>query len=349
MRNRTLPAPWFFVALLALASSAAAQEPAVPAPEQPPAVEPAPPPAARRSVPGQVAVFSTVRVGPDEQMDGDLVCIGCTAEIEGVTTRDVVVVGGTLRLTGSVGRELTAVFSNVTLAREASIGRELTAVMGPLDDQGASVGGAKTYIAPFWVPSLGSGPFHVIAALVGWIIALQTVFGFAVLVVVTLAATDRVRAMGAEVPSRYFLALLVGFLAHIAIVPILILLAISVIGIPFLILADMLFKLLRICGRAALFECLGRRMGRGLGREMSILGAVMLGFLPYAVLSVLPFLFGLPGMFVGLGFLLLVKIVVDWPAIGMVLLTRCGSPRQERSAPAALPPIDPAGAPVGAP
>jgi len=74
-----------------------------------------------------------------------------------------------------------------------------------------------------------------------------------------------------------------------------------------------------------------------MGREMSLLGAILLGFLPFALLRFLPFCIGT-----------LVWLVLDAMAVGLVILTRFGGRRYGAGPvpPAPVPPV--AGPPVPA-
>ena len=67
----------------------------------------------------------------------------------------------------------------------------------------------------------------------------------------------------------------------------LLILAATVIGLPFGLLV---FRVVKWLGIAGIFFAVGRRVGRSLGREMSLLGAVLLVFLPFALLQIAPLL-----------------------------------------------------------
>ena len=69
--------------------------------------------------------------------------------------------------------------------------------------------------------------------------------------------------------------------------------------------------LLQQCG---IFHQIGFRAGRAMGREMSLLGAILLGALPFALLRFIPFC-------VGFSIWFLVEIL----AFGYLILTRVGT------------------------
>lgn len=276
----------------------------------------------RRVLDTQVAVFTALHVGADERVRGDVVCIGCSGAVEGDVSGDIVVIGGNLALKADVGREMVAVLSQVALEEGVTIRRGFVNVMSQLDDRGAEIRGERVSITPFSALPFGEGPFGAVGSIFGWIHLVQVVVLFVVLLILVLIAPDGIRRMSAEAPARYALALLVGLLVHVAVTMVHLVLVVSVIGLPVVFVTHSLFLLLRSYGRAALFHLAGQRMVGG--RRLSVLGAVLLGFLVYAILLVLPFFFGLVGLLIGLSFWTLLKVLVDWPAVGLLILTRGG-------------------------
>jgi hypothetical protein len=110
-----------------------------------------------------------------------------------------------------------------------------------------------------------------------------------------------------------------------------------------------------------MFHAFGQRVGRGLGREMSLLGAVLVGFLPYALLVVLPSAFGLVGLVAAGAIGLFFWLFLEVPGVGLALLTGFGSrpgtvtvaPERGAAGPfppgPPVPPAPPAGEPTDAP
>jgi hypothetical protein len=151
-----------------------------------------------------------------------------------------------------------------------------------------------------------------------------------------------VRLIGQEAGPRYLAALFVGLLVYVVLYALVLpLVAGTVIGLPFLLLAWMAAKWLGIAG---IFFAFGSRVGRGLGREMSPMGAVLLVFAAYALILLLLSPFGLVGL---LG-VTLVRMVffclVEAPALGLILLTRIGTRRTNGAVPAAR--VPPAAEPI---
>jgi hypothetical protein len=131
-----------------------------------------------------------------------------------------------------------------------------------------------------------------------------------------------VRVISEETPNRIFAAFFVGLLGYLAYWILMVLLLATVVGF---FVGLVLFVVLKWLGIAGMFHFLGHRVGRGLGREMSLLGAVLLGFAPYILIVLLPSAFGLAGLIVAIVFGFLIWIFLEIPAVGMVILTRAGT------------------------
>ena len=83
--------------------------------------------------------------------------------------------------------------------------------------------------------------------------------------------------------------IIVGLLGYIGLWVVMLILLATVVGFPFGIFVFRVFKWLGIAG---IFFAVGRRVGRSMGREMSLLGAVLLVFLPFVAIQIAPLLFG---------------------------------------------------------
>jgi hypothetical protein len=103
---------------------------------------------------------------------------------------------------------------------------------------------------------------------------------------------DRIRLISEEAPHRLFSAFVFGLIGYMVFVFSQLFLTITVIGIPLVFLLYLVFVVLKWLAMCGIFHQIGRRMGRGLGREMSLLGAILLGMLPFALLRFVPFCIG---------------------------------------------------------
>lgn len=277
----------------------------------------------------RVGVGNPVHVRPNEIVAGDVVGIGTRVVIEGVVRGDVVGVGSRLEIRGEVRGDLVGVGSNVKIAREARIEGEVVNVFGNLDNDGADIGQVIDVSPGATFPALGGMPFGILGFFTLWWKLLVVALVFIVLLLHSAIVPDRVRVISEETPIRPIVAFLVGLLAYAALFVVSFFLAVTIVGIPLVMLLYFVFKILQWLGFAGIFHYVGRRIGSMFGRDLSLLGAVLVGFLPFAILRFLPFC---TGWF--LWFLL--EII----AIGFVVLTRAGT--------RATPGVEPAGASVAA-
>jgi hypothetical protein len=260
-----------------------------------------------------------------DEIADTVVCVFCRAVIEGPVEKEVVVVGGDLKFSGGSAGQIVAVMAEVELAPGTRIDKEFVTVLSRFkgDEDSVSWRNRVNVLPPDIIPG-GRGGLGLIAALIGWFHALGLLIVFLVLLLIAFIMPDRVRFIAESIPRRYGLALLIGFGVHAVVFFMGFSLWMSGIGVIFAVPLDWGFRLIRILGRAALFYQFGRFVGLSRGREFSVLAAVMTGFLPYALLTTLPFFLGTVGLAFGLIIGALVHVFIDWPAIGLALLTRLG-------------------------
>jgi hypothetical protein len=243
-----------------------------------------------------------------------VVCIGCTARIEGEVRDNVVVIFGELEMDGAeIGNNVVGVFSKMRV-RDSYVEETLVNALGSLDRDSLS-GNVVNISLPFgWAPRV-----HTILF---WYRAVGLLLAFIALVGAVSIAPERVEVLAREAPVRYFASFFVGLLGYLAFLIVLTLLMATIIGLPAGIL---FFKVLKWVGIAGIFLCLGRRIGRSFGREMSPLGAVLLIFGLYAGFVLLMSWLGIAGFIVLALFRLFFWLMFEVPAVGLMILTRFGT------------------------
>ena len=262
-----------------------------------------------------ISVFGQeINIPANEVHRDAVVCIGCTARIEGEVRDNVVVVFGELELDGAeIGQNVVGVFSKIRV-RDSYIEDTLVNALGSLDRDRVS-GNVVNIGLPFgWAPRVYTILF--------WVRAVGLLLIFIALVGAVSVAPERVEMIAREAPVRYFSAFFVGLLGYLAFLIILTLLAATVIGLPAGIL---FFKVLKWVGIAGIFMSLGQRIGRSLGREMSPLGAVLLSFGFYAAFIVVMSWLGLAGLVILVLFSMFFWLMFEVPAVGLMILTRFGT------------------------
>ena len=280
-----------------------------------------------------ISVFSgDIHVPAGEDRRGMALSIGGNVEIEGTVT-DVIVILGSLKIEGGVVRgQVVGVLSDLEL-RNARVEDQFVNVLGGLRESGSRIEG-HSFSLPVgtWIPGLG-----------GLIFSIQLFFTFTAFVVLLLLAAlvpERLQLIGDEAPVRYVSAFFVGILGWLGALILVPLLLATLIGIPVALFG---FYLLKWMGIGGVFYAIGRRLGRGLGREMSVVGAILATFTVYVLVSLGPRLLGGPGLVLTVMLSTMFFLLIEVPAMGLVLLTRFGTSRSVPAvrASAAYPPPAP--------
>jgi hypothetical protein len=282
----------------------------------------------------------TIRAG--ETHDGDVTCVRGHLTIEGHVNGDVTVVAGSLDLKGSVDGDVTGVVSRMDLDSKAAVNGDLTNVAGTLRRNGATVQGQVVNMPfgitfPSWSHGFRSGLGEFAGFLFWW--RLFAIFLFFVCALLLAALVpDRIRLISEEAPVRLFTAFVFGLVGYVVFVFAQLFLTLTLIGIPLVFLLYLVFVVLKWMAMCGIFHQIGFRLGRAMGRELSLLGAILLGFLPFALLRFVPFCIGFSIWF-------LVEIL----AFGYLILTRVGTRGSPGSSPhPPAPPVPPAPPPAPA-
>ena len=316
---------------------------------EPPPATPAPATVERSEVRrGDIIRFGDeVTVGRNERVEGDVVVFGDSADIDGEVTGDVTVFGDELRLgpDAIVRGDVNAIGGNLDREDGAQ-------VMGEVNE----VGRGRGQINGDW---FGDRVFDGVWSRVWGMGA--TVFRLTVLILVALIiaafgrnAVERISARTAAAPVR---AGLIGLAGQILFLPVLVLtvivLAVSIVGIPLLILvpfAILLLMLVALIGFVGVaYQVGGRLIGKFGWSTVSVYTAVTIGVLAIGVMTLLGKLAGLAiGFFVGMpltGIGYLLEYVAWTVGFGAALLYWyemqpgwVGSRRRTATAPVAPPP-----------
>lgn len=319
------------------------------------AVPPAPPePPAEPEVPtlaseghDRVSMGTPLRVGPGETVEGDVVCLGCSATIEGKVDGDIVVIGGKLRMSGAGDGDLVGVGSRLALEKGAKLDGQVVNVGGFLSNDGAEIGGQVQDIGfggfGAFLPGLPFGGLGGVWSFVYWMKLFALLVVFIGIILATVIVPDRVLRISDEAPVHPGQAFLAGLVTYIILAMVQFFLFVTILGIPLAILLYFVFVAVKWIGLAGVFHQVGKRFGQRFGRDMSLLGAVLLGFLPFALLRLVPLCIGWTAWF-----------LLEIFAVGYVVLTRVGARAVGASLPlpvasASQPPVPPPFAPPPAP
>lgn len=307
--------------------------PTAPAPPPPPDVERPDRPQRSRGQRERIRFGGSVTVDEDETIRGDVVAIGGSARVFGEVRGSVVAIGGSAELgpKAIVRGDVTAVGGAIKRDPAAQVDGETHEV---------GVGGVGASDWRFSFPSLATlwwgwtlGAFY---SLIASIVRVAVLCLLAALVM--LVARDYVERVGAQAAAEPFKSGAIGFLAQIFFVPVLVitilLLVVTIIGIPLLVLipfAILGLGIFALVGFTSVAYYVGRIVCPSVGwNEAGPFGTMLTGILLLVSPILIARLIGLAGgvlypMTVGLG---LIGVLVEYAAwtvgFGAVALSRFG-------------------------
>ena len=286
-----------------------------------------------------------------------------TIERDEVVRGDITVIAGTLRVDGGIIGDVVVVAGAAHLGPEAEIRGEVTVVGGALNRAaGAQVLGRineVTFDAPeinlsgiTWprVSIRPTYPFPLFGDLVPTLLRFLFLGILAsVVLLVGRGPVDRIARRSVQEPLK---AGLVGLLAQVLFVPLLVtgivLLVISIIGIPLLLLVPFVLVaalVVLVVGFTGVAQCVGQWLAARLGREPeSIYFTLWFGIAMLLAPTIAGHVLGLGGAFFGMFAILLfvAGLAIEFAAwttgLGAAILNSFGSPLVPQAPGAGLPP-----------
>jgi hypothetical protein len=256
----------------------------------------------------RVQVFGgDVTIERNQRLEGDAVAVGGSVTVNGEVSGDAVSIGGTLTLgpDSVVHGDAVSVGGTLNRAPGARVDGDVTEVGG----------GARGFRRGMWFPAFFGTFWSRVGSLAATALRLAVLALVAVIIVAFgRNAVERIAARTAATPLR---SGLIGLVAEILFFPVMILtvvvLAVSIIGIPLLFLvpfAVLLVMLVALVGFVGLAYHVGRWIAAKFGwREPAAYGAVAIGVVAIGGLTLLAKLAALGGGFIvgapltGLGYL----------------------------------------------
>jgi len=244
----------------------------------------------------RVRFGSDITVERNERLDGDAVAIGGSVTVNGEVTGDATSIGGTLTLgPDSVVRgDAVSVGGTLNRAPGARVDGDVTEV-GP---------GGRGFRRGQWFPGMFGSFWSRAGSLAATALRL-TVLALVAMIIVAFGRTavERIAARTAETPLR---SGLIGLVTEILFLPVMILtvvvLAVSIVGIPLLFLvpfAVLLLMLVALVGFVGLAYHVGRWLVARFGwTEPAAYGAVAIGVVAIGALTLLAKIAALGGGFI---------------------------------------------------
>ena len=237
-------------------------------------------------------------------------------EAQGKVLHSVVAFGGTITVSGEVGKDVVGLGSRVVIKSTAVVKGDVVSIGGTLEKElGCTIQGDTVFIAgsefgeKLFGGSFLKGIFSL--SLIPLLLVLKLIAFFLWLMVALLGAgllPKPIARAGAELRRSFWLAFAIGFLAHIVFAGMIIfaaLLSIILIGIPVLLALIAAGVAIKIFGRLVVFYFFGESLLRAFGsKRIAAMGAVLAGLLVVTLIGFVPifgFLFGLVINMVGWG------------------------------------------------
>jgi hypothetical protein len=265
----------------------------------------------------KVGIFGDVRVDKGEVYHDDLLCIGGTATVAGKVDGDVIVIGGKLDFSGEA-HEVVAVGSRARIASGSIISGDLVHVMGKLEkDPDAVVQGQSVDVGSRLPPNVRRLLSHGLIGLIILFRIISLIVSLVLLLIIVLLAPERIERMSEALEPRWPASIGFGLLACVVACAAVVILVITLIGIPLAILLGLAVWILGLMGIAAIMSLLGKRVGIGtglIGPEPSVVSSLLVGFLVVALVRFIPVVGELAWLFLSV------------TGLGLALVTKLGSP-----------------------
>jgi hypothetical protein len=246
-----------------------------------------------------VRIAGSVTVGADETVEGDVTAIGGSADIQGEVNGQVTVIGGTANLgpDAHIHGDVHVVGGTLNRAPGARIdGRVDEVGMGGLNGFGSAFG--RRLPNPIWW-----GTFVRVGSLIGTLVRIA-VLAMLMVIVVALGARH-VEGIADQAATDPWRSGIVGLLAEILFLPLIvatvIFLAVSVIGLPLLVLVPfgiVMALVLMLVGFTGVAYHVGGFVNARFGRPPGLYPNILAGLLAIVALSIVARLVGLLGGFV---------------------------------------------------
>lgn len=246
----------------------------------------------------------SVTIDADERISGDVVAIGGTVVVNGTVLGDCVSVGGEIVLGPGayVSRDVVSIGGNVTLRDSSEVGGDAVSVWGQVDvDPTADVygeiveSGGVTFNLPggMWIPGSGRGFGWDLWSLARRVIWVLVMVGIGLLTF-NLFPT-RMRRLSDTAMERGVVAFVAGLAGWVLLIPVFVILLITIVGIPLAILMVPLMPIVLLLGYLAVAQGVGSRIQSRSGNAEGLVRALVVGVLALEAAILLGRVFGLFG------------------------------------------------------
>lgn len=278
----------------------------------------------------RAVIFNNIEINEGEVVDGNVAAIFGNVKNKGIIKGDVAAIFGNVQLSGRIEGDTVAVLGSVKLDKGAFIGGDTASIGGSIDRAADSrIEGEVADVGIPFVSNVKKPAFKVNTIS---IIGLILIYGLSCLAFVIIP--ERINFMAEQLWNKMPRRFGIGFLAFLLVIPIIIALVITLVGIlaiPFFILA---FILLVFIAKVVMFMALGHKTTGNLCDKSAPYIYLFVGVVIIYAFNFIPVL----------GFI--INIIITCIALGTAIDTKLGggrfiNPRPAEEGPAeALRPLD---------
>ncbi|MFH1710675.1 MAG: hypothetical protein ABH860_06420 [bacterium] len=250
---------------------------------------------------------SVVKINEDINMGQDLIF------------KDLVAISGNINVKGDVGGDVVAVLGSVHLFPTARVAGNIASIGGRVvKDEGAAVKGNITEIAVSkeGVKMMeGCTPLIVTMGMGGFLVLKALVFlGFIGLSMIMVSfMTKQIGVISSKIEKQWVKTLLWGLLGYILICPLAILLAVTIVGIPLIVIEAVLVSLAVTMGYVAASQLIGKKFTKAIKKpNQPMIIEVIWGLSILFLVDLIPVLGGI------------IKCLVVTLGFGSAIITKLG-------------------------
>jgi hypothetical protein len=184
---------------------------------------------------------------------------------QNLSLKDLVAINGNINVKGDIGGDVVAVLGSVHLFPTARVAGDVTAVGGSVvKDEGAKINGRITEIAIGKEGEKMAGAYAPLIATagIGGFLVLKTLMflGFIGLSMIIVSfMTKQIGVISSKIEKQWLKTFLWGLLGYILICPLAILLAITIVGIPLIVVELVLISIAVSMGYIAASQLIGKK------------------------------------------------------------------------------------------
>lgn len=247
----------------------------------------------------QVTFGGNVIVDAGETISGDIIVFGGTIEMGGEALGDVVAIGGRVSVEGRIAGDLIAIGAKVALLEGATIYGDAKIISGSITrERDVSIGGSYSHITP--IPrNINISPhlfrrsyFNFTPFMHSYPNAISILFSFLfqllLLLLITYFFPKNVEVIGSTLNKSMGPSLLIGFIGLLILLPLMIFLVLTIIGIPLALLTPIFYWISITLGRISIYLLLGLWVRRHIAIHTdTIIATTVIGLVLYFLIRLI--------------------------------------------------------------